>query len=307
MSARADRVRIVEQAEKFVRAGRVKEAIAEYEKLSLGDPQDVGTLNIIGDLYIRLGQSDRAIRSFQRVAEEYERRGLFSQALAICKKIHKLTPDSTDHALKLGDLYVQQGFASDAKTVYASVAGRLAGAGKTAEAIAIFEKIVKLDREDHDARQALSRLYRESGNLDAALAQLNESADVRIEKGQLDHAAAVLNEALALRPGDARSIVSLVDVFKRQERPGQAVELLEKELRRGARQRPAPQHPRQHPLRSGGYQESRGDLYPHRHRPPPQCQRPDQAGTDPDPQGQARPGLRAVRAPHQQPRQEAPR
>jgi len=230
MSARADRVRIVEQAEKFVRAGRVKEAIAEYEKLSLGDPQDVGTLNIIGDLYIRLGQDDRAIRSFQRVAEEYERRGLFSQALAICKKIHKLTPDSTDHALKLGDLYVQQGFASEAKTVYASVAGRLADAGKTAEAIAIFEKIVKLDREDHDARKALSRLYRESGNLDAALAQLNESADVRIEKGQLDDAAAVLNEALALRPGDVRSIVSLVDVLKRQEQPGQAVVLLEKEL-----------------------------------------------------------------------------
>jgi tetratricopeptide (TPR) repeat protein len=230
MSARADRVRIVEQAEKFVRAGRVKEAIAEYEKLSLSDPQDVGTLNIIGDLYIRLGQSDRAIRSFQRVAEEYERRGLFSQALAICKKIHKLTPDSTDHALKLGDLYVQQGFASDAKAVYASVAGRLAGAGQTAEAIAIFEKIVKLDREDHDARMALSRLFRESGNLDAALAQLNESADVRVEKGQLDEAAAVLNEALILRPGDARGIVGLVEVFKRQERPGQAVELLEKEL-----------------------------------------------------------------------------
>ncbi len=230
MSARSDRVRIVEQAEKFVRAGRVKEAIAEYERLSLGDPQDVGTLNIIGDLYIRLGQNDKAIRSFQRVAEEYERRGLFSQALAICKKIHKLTPESTDHALKLGDLYAQQGFAAEAKTVYASVASRLAGAGQAVEAIAIFEKIVKIDREDHDARKALARLYRESGNVDAAVTQLDESADVRIEKGELDEAAAVLHEALALRPGDPRSIVALVDVYKRQERTDKAVALLEKEL-----------------------------------------------------------------------------
>ncbi|MGZ5497579.1 MAG: tetratricopeptide repeat protein, partial [Candidatus Aminicenantales bacterium] len=155
MSARSDRVRIIEQAEKYVRGGRIREAIAEYEKLALGDAQDVGTLNIIGDLYIRAGQNDRAIRSFQRVAEEYERRGLFSQALAICKKIHKLTPEATDYALKLGDLYAQQGFVGDAKNVYASVAGRLAGKGNTSEAIAIFEKIVKLDREDHDARQAL--------------------------------------------------------------------------------------------------------------------------------------------------------
>src|SRR5512136_1963148 len=146
MSARSDRVRIVEQAEKFVRAGRIREAIAEYEKLASGDTQDVGTLNIIGDLYIRVGQNDRAIRSFQKVAEEYERRGLFSQALAICKKIHKLTPEAADYALKLGDLYAQQGFVADAKNIYASVAGRLAGAGKTGEAIAIFQKIVKLDR-----------------------------------------------------------------------------------------------------------------------------------------------------------------
>jgi tetratricopeptide (TPR) repeat protein len=230
MSAHSDRVKIVEQAEKFVRTGRVKEAIAEYEKLALGDPQDVGTLNIIGDLYIRLGQNDRAIRSFQKVAEEYERRGLFSQALAICKKIHKLTPDSAPHALKLGDLYAQQGFAADAKTVYASVAARLAGAGDAVKAIAIFEKIVRLDREDHAARKALARLYQESGNLAAAVAQLDESADVRIEKGQLDEAATVLGEAMSLRPGDSRSLVSLVDVYKRKEQPGKAIELLEKEL-----------------------------------------------------------------------------
>jgi tetratricopeptide (TPR) repeat protein len=230
LTVRTDRIRIIEQAEKFVRTGRVREAIAEYEKLALADPQDVGTLNIIGDLYIRVGQNDRAIRSFQRVAEEYERRGLFSQALAICKKIHKLTPDSADYALKLGELYAQQGFIADAKAIYADVAGRAAGAGKTDEALAIFGRIVKLDREDHDARQALARLYRQSGNLEAAIEQLNESADVRIEKGQLDPAAAALGEALELRPGDTRSVVSLVEVYKKQGQPGRAVALLEKEL-----------------------------------------------------------------------------
>ncbi len=230
MTVRSDRVGIIEQAEKFVRAGRIREAIVEYEKLALGDPQDVGTLNIVGDLYIRLGQNDRAVWAFQRVAEEYERRGLFSQALAISKKIHKLKPEATEYALKLGDLYAQQGFTAEAKSVYASVAGRLAGTGKTAGAIAVFDKIVKLDREDHAARQALARLHRESGDLDAALAQLNESAGVHSEKGELDAAAAVLAEALALRPGDGRSLIGLVEVYRKQGRPGKAVELLEKEL-----------------------------------------------------------------------------
>ena len=115
MSARSDRVKVIEQAEKYVRGGRIKEAIAEYEKLALGDPQDVGTINIIGDLYIRLGHTDKAVRAFEKVAEEYEKRGLYSQALAISKKIHKLVPDHVDTALKLGELYAQQGFVADAK------------------------------------------------------------------------------------------------------------------------------------------------------------------------------------------------
>ncbi len=230
MTVRTDRVKIIEQAEKFVRAGRVREAIAEYEKLALGDPQDVGTLNIVGDLYVRAGQNDRAIRVFQRVAGEYERRGLFSQALAICKKIHKLDPGAADAALKLADLYAQQGFVDEAKTVYREIAGQLAGAGRADEAVAVYEKIVGLDREDHEARQALSRLHRGAGRLDAAIEQLDDSADVRLEKGELEAAAAVLQEALLLRPGDGRSVIALVEVYKRQGQPGKAVERLEKEL-----------------------------------------------------------------------------
>ncbi len=230
MSARSDRVRVIEQAEKYVRGGRVKEAIAEYEKLALTDPQDVGTLNIIGDLYIRLGHADKAVRAFEKVEEEYEKRGLYSQALAISKKIHKLVPDNVDLALKLGDLYGQQGFLADAKAAYAAVAGRLAEAQKLAEAIAIFERIVKLDREDVDARQALAGLFRTVGNLENALEQLGEIAVVHSEKGRFDAAVAVLREALALKPGDPRSVVGLVEVQKRQGQPGRAVELLEKEL-----------------------------------------------------------------------------
>jgi tetratricopeptide (TPR) repeat protein len=230
MSARSDRVKVIEQAEKHVRAGRVKEAIAEYEKLALTDSRDVGTLNIIGDLYIRLGHTDRAVRSFLKVAEEYERRGLFSQALAIYKKIHKLNPDHADYALKLGDLYGQQGFLADAKNVYLAVAGRLVEGGKIADGIAIYEKSIKIDPGDLDTRKALSVLYRENGYPDAALEQLNAIADVYAEHGQFDNAVEILHEALAFRPGDVKSLVNLVEVHKRANRTGKAIEVLEKQL-----------------------------------------------------------------------------
>jgi tetratricopeptide (TPR) repeat protein len=181
MSARSDGDKVIEQAEKHVRGGRIKEAIAEYEKLSL----------------------------------------------AIAKKINRA---NVENALKLGDLYAQQGFVADAKKVYASVASRLAEAKKTADAVAIFEKIVKLDREDSGARRALVGLFQVLGNLEAALDQLNEMALVLSERGRTDDAVAALNEALALRPGDSRSVVTLVEVHKRAGRPERAVEVLEREL-----------------------------------------------------------------------------
>jgi tetratricopeptide (TPR) repeat protein len=230
MSARSDRVRVIEQAEKHVRAGRVKDAIAEYEKLALTDAQDVGTLNIIGDLYIRLGHNDRAVGFFLKVAEEYERRSLFSQALAIYKKIHKLNPENVDYALKLGDLYSQQGFLADAKNAYMAVAGRLVEAKKVPDAMAVFEKVIKLDRKDLEARKALSSLYRDAGNLDAALEQLNDIAEIRVEADQFEAAVGVLYEALALRPGDNKSLVNLVEVHKRQNQAGKAIEVLERQL-----------------------------------------------------------------------------
>ena len=230
MSVRSDRVRVIEQAEKHVRAGRVKDAIAEYEKLALTDAQDVGTLNIIGDLYIRLGHNDRAVGFFLKVAEEYERRSLFSQALAIYKKIHKLNPENVDYALKLGDLYSQQGFLADAKNAYMAVAGRLVETKKVPDAMAVFEKVIKLDRKDLEARKALSGLYRDAGNLDAALEQLNDIAEICVELDQFEAAEGVLYEALALRPGDNKSLVNLVEVHKRQNQAGKAIEVLERQL-----------------------------------------------------------------------------
>jgi tetratricopeptide (TPR) repeat protein len=231
MNPRIDRIKIIEQAERYVKAGRLKEAIAEYERLSSTDPDDVGTLNIIGDLSVQVGQPEKAVKCFRRVAEEYEKRGLFSQALAIRKKIYKITPDNLEHALNLADLYGHQGFLADAKTEYLKVAERYIKERNIQEAVHVFEKAVKLDREDLDMKRALAGLYREQGFTDAALEQLNEIAEARLAQQAFQAAEEVLTEALALRPGDVKTIVNLIESYKRRDQVGKAVELIEENLK----------------------------------------------------------------------------
>jgi tetratricopeptide (TPR) repeat protein len=231
MSGRIDRIKTIELAERFVKAGKIKEAIAEYERLVGTDPQDVGTLNIIGDLYMRLNLSDKAVLSFMKVADEYEKRGLFSQALAIYKKVYKIHPDNSDISLKLGDLYSHQGFQSDAKNEYLKTAARFIQEKKFQEAIHVYEKVCRLDREDLGLKKELADLYRQQGYLDAALEQLSEIADIRMAQGNFEAAEELLIQARSLNPTDSKTLISLVELYKRWERSAKAIELIEESLR----------------------------------------------------------------------------
>jgi len=231
MNGRIDRIKTIEMAERFVKAGKIKEAIAEYERLVGTDPQDVGTLNIIGDLHLRLNQNDKASRSFTKVAEEYEKRGLFSQALAIYKKIFRINPDDVDISLKLGDLYSRQGFPSDAKNEYIQVAARLVRDKKFQEAIHVYEKACRVDREDLGLKKELAGLYRQQGYLDAALEQLAEIADIRLAQGDFAASEESLKEARSLNPADGKIIISLAELYKRWGKSSEAIELIEARLK----------------------------------------------------------------------------
>ena len=227
MNGRIDRVRVVESAEKYVKSGKLKEAIAEYEKLLSGDPQDFAISNIIGDLFVRLGQNDKAAAAFKDVAAEYEKRGLYSQALAVFKKVVKIMPDQPENSIKLADLFTLQGFAAEAKQEYVRTAVRLEKAGQPMDAIRVYEKIVRLNKDDLESRRKLASLFREQGFKDAGADQLDEIADAMLAKDDVEAAGTLFAEARELSPSHPRTLLGMVEVLKRKGRKTEAVDLLE--------------------------------------------------------------------------------
>ena len=85
MSSERERSKTIELAEKHVKKGKLKEAILEYQKLLDGSAQDIHIRNVIGDLYIKSNQNDKAIEEFQRISDYYHQRGLSSQSIAVYK------------------------------------------------------------------------------------------------------------------------------------------------------------------------------------------------------------------------------
>ena len=57
--------KVLSAAEKFVQQGKLQNAITEYEKILKNDPKDLTVNNTVGDLYARLGETDKAIAMLQ--------------------------------------------------------------------------------------------------------------------------------------------------------------------------------------------------------------------------------------------------
>jgi len=226
MNEKFDKAKILELAERQVKAGRTEEAIAEYKKLLAGDSPDLSINNIIGDLYVQLGRKEEAIRSFQTVASYYESRSYFSQALAIYKKISKIDPENVITIVRLGDLLISQGFTAEARREYLKAEQKLRREKRVKELIFLYEKLIKLERDNISFKLSLAELLRQEGFVDEAVAQLNDAAEIHLSRNELGEAEKIVEQARWLKEGNQRTMTNLVEILKKSNRRKYALEIV---------------------------------------------------------------------------------
>jgi tetratricopeptide (TPR) repeat protein len=204
--------KVLAAAEKYVQQGKIQNAINEYEKVSKDDPKDLTVLNTIGDLYGRVGQSDKAAICFKRVGDAYGSEGFTVKAIAMYKKLTKLVPGSTDALMKLAELYTQQGLYNDARQHYVQVADAYIKSGDTEAAARIFQKILELDPENTAMQSKLADLYIKLGKKEDAKNIFWNAAQSLYARGSLDAANEALGRVLSLDPanGDALMLRGLI-------------------------------------------------------------------------------------------------
>lgn len=234
MALTRDKTKIIETAERYIKGGKLREALKEYQRLLEKDPLDINIINIIGELFVRLNEKDKAQQEFQKIAKHYEEKGLYPQAIAIYKKIIKLNPGDVSLAVKLADLYGKYGFHTEAKNEYLRVAKELEKAGKIKEVIPLYEKLVKLEKNDLVVRMNLAELYQKEGMADEAVEELNAIAEATLEAGKLKEAEEVLIKAHSIKESQVRTVTNLFNLFKREERKKEAFALLTSALNKDA-------------------------------------------------------------------------
>jgi len=198
--------KVLASAEKYVQQGKLTNAISEYEKILKNDPKDLTVTNTVGDLYSRIGESDKATDCFKSVGDAYAGQGFTVKAIAMYKKICKLKP-SLESLLKLAELYTQQGLFNDARAQYLQVAEEFLKAGELDNAVRIFQKILEMDPENSQMRVKLAEVYVRLGKKQDAWQIFSAAAESMRSKGSLSGAEEVLQRMLTLDPGNAHALV----------------------------------------------------------------------------------------------------
>ncbi|HXG58799.1 MAG TPA: tetratricopeptide repeat protein, partial [Thermoanaerobaculia bacterium] len=205
------RDKVIANAEKLVAKGKVEAAIKEYERLLDDNPNDVNTLNRIGDLWVRINRNDEACKVYGKIADHYSRDGFFLKAIAIYKKINKLDPSKLDVYAKLADLYAKQGLAMEAKSQYQVLADYYLKHGDSANALAIYRKISDLDPNSINVHVKLADLYSQNGQTGEALKEYDRVGRMLLKRGMLDEAVQVFRKALRIDARNIELVESLVN------------------------------------------------------------------------------------------------
>ncbi len=198
--------KVLSSAEKYVQQGKLQNAIAEYDKVLKNDPKDLTVANTVGDLYSRIGESDKATECFKTVGDAYASQGFTVKAIAMYKKISKLKP-SLESVLKLAELYTQQGLFNDARAQYLQVAEEFLKSGELDNAVRIFQKILEMDPENTAMRIKLAEVYVRLGKKNEAWQIFSAAAESLRSKGSLSGAEEILARMLKLDPGNAYALL----------------------------------------------------------------------------------------------------
>jgi tetratricopeptide (TPR) repeat protein len=195
-----DRDAALKKAEKFLRQGRLDQAIGEYLKVIQEQPRDWSTINAVGDLLVRAGQLESGIEHFTRIADHFFEEGFLPRAAAVYKKVLKLKPDVEHAALRAAEISEKQGLLADAKAVLMHVADRRLRRGDKRGAAEIHLKLGSLDPADLASGVAAAKAAAELGDSAGAVQRLLHLAAECQKKNKPTESLQALDEAIKIEP-----------------------------------------------------------------------------------------------------------
>lgn len=222
-----DKVKAMRNAERFVSQGNLRSAITEYKSVVENDWRDVSTLNMLGDLYVKVSDTREGVRCYMKVADYYNKQGFSQKAIAVYNKVTKIQPDNIEVAERLAELHKGKGALGEARAQYMMVAEHHQKAGRRLEALAMYKQIAMLDPNNTDVCMNLADSYVREGQTEDAVEAYAEAGERFIRQGGHEEAIRALMRGFDIKMTDLRILNGLVKAQTALGRAGKAAKLLE--------------------------------------------------------------------------------
>ena len=223
-----DKAKVLKAAEKFLSQGKINAAIKEYRQIVDNDADDLTTLNMLGDLYVRSGKKEEAVSCFERIAEHYSTQEFNLKAIAMYKKIERIRTRDPLIAYKLAELYATQGLIHDARAQYLVVADAYTRSGDNKKALDVLHKIADLDPNNTEIRLKLADGYvKENMRREAADAYI-QAANRLHQTAAHEKALDAYSKALQIVRDDREALQGMLETHIARGTADEAAEVLER-------------------------------------------------------------------------------
>lgn len=194
-----------QQARRHEQNEEWQKALDHYKKainaLAEDDQADIGLINRVGDLFVRVGKLDDAVDYYEQAVDLYREAYLPNNAIAVCKKIIRNVPGHHHAYLKIGQIRAEQGFLPDARTNFLMYAERMQRAGDLDESFRALVEFCDLAPDDVDLRITIADQMVASDRKEDAVQQLLTAYGRLTQSGETDLADGVERRIHELDPG----------------------------------------------------------------------------------------------------------
>ncbi len=212
-------IEIKRRAQRCLQGGDLDGAVNEYEKLTRVDNCEPIHFVLLADLLFKRGDGDEAVRRYLQAVDAYSSAGLYKNAIAVCKKMTRLSLASGVILQRLAELHALDGLTTEAALYYQELAEFQAHEQRFPEAATSARRAFETSAENVRLLERAGEWLTEAGQTRAAADAWAEAARQYAKRGMREEAAQAEARARELSPGADESAATATSAEGTTARP----------------------------------------------------------------------------------------
>ena len=192
---------IKKKAQQLIAKGQIDAALAEFDRLFESGDKDPYDFILVADLLAKRGSMQEAVRRYRQAVDEYSKGDLFKNAIAVCKRILRISKEDLEIHKTLGVLYAKEGLYGDAIIHYLEYAEGSIRRQDHDAALDVLDEVLKLSPENRELSEKYVEIAMRADQPERGGRELHRRADRAEHEGRSADAAELRDRASTLAPG----------------------------------------------------------------------------------------------------------